>query len=110
MPEVISPDTRVPLVQPDFPEHEVLFIEAYFMHYVKKYKKAYKIGGERGARMEKRLDKAITQRSVGSYKRRVWIHDKYSAARNGLKNFLVNSMPKFYLFLRRQKHKKKAQV
>lgn len=108
LPEVISPDCRVPLVQPDFPEHEVLFIEAYFMHYVKKYKKAFAKGGKRGERMEKRLDKAITQRSVGSYKRRVWLHDKYTAVRNGLKDFLVNRMPKFYLFLRRQKHKKKA--
>ena len=78
--------------------------------YVKRYKKAFAKGGKRGERMEKRLDKAITQRSVGSYKRRVWIHDRYASVRNGLKNFLVNCMPKFYLFLRRQKHKKKAQA
>ncbi len=108
LPEVISPDARVPLVMKDFPEHEVLFIEAYFMHYVKKYKKIYAIGGERGARKEAKLDKAITERSVGSYKRRVWIHDRYVGVRNKLKDFLVNCMPKFYLYLRRKKHKVKA--
>ena len=110
LPEVISPDCRVPLVQKDFPEHEVLFVEAYFMFYVKRYKRAYRWGGKIGSLYEKWLDRRFTNKWAVSYKFLVWVHDCYAGARNKLKDVLVNHFPKLYLKLRMKKHKKKAKV
>lgn len=109
LPDVITPDCRVPLVQPDFPEHEVLFVQGYFMHFVKRYKRAFRMKGRLGRCYEKWLDRRVTKRSAFGYKSLVWLHDRYSSVRNKLKDFLVNHLPSFYLFLRKKKHKKKAQ-
>lgn len=48
LPEGDFTKRRVPLIQPQFPEEQVLFIEAYFMHFVRRYKLAYKLPGALG--------------------------------------------------------------
>jgi len=98
---------RVPLVQPQFPEEQVLFIEAYFMHFVRRYKLAFRMPRWLGKPYEKWLDVRVTGKHV-PYKFYVWLHDKYAAIRNGLKNFAIYKMPKVYLKLRMLKHRKKA--
>ncbi len=98
---------RVPLVQPQFPEEQVLFIEAYFMHFVKRYRRAYAMPKWIGKPYEKWLDKRVTGKHV-PYRFYVKLHDAYAACRNKLKDFLVNKMPKLYLKLRMLKHRKKA--
>jgi len=98
---------RVPLVQPQFPEEQVLFIESYFMHFVRRYKLAFRMPRWLGKPYEKWLDVRVTGKHV-PYKFYVWLHDKYAAIRNGLKNFAIYKMPKVYLKLRMLKHRKKA--
>ena len=98
---------RVPLVQPQFPEEQVLFIEGYFMHFVRRYKWAYKISGRIGKVYEKWLDCRVTGKRV-PYKFLVRWHDRYAAVRNMFRDCLVNHMPKLYLKLRMIKHHKRA--
>ncbi len=99
---------RVPLVQPQFPEEQVLFIEAYFMHFVKRYKRAFAMPAWIGKPYEKWLDKRVTGKHV-PYKFYVKLHDIYASARNSLKDFLVNRMPGLYVKLRMLKHRKRAE-
>ena len=103
LPDVISPDCRVPLVQPQFPEHEVLFIEAYFMHFVKRYRWAFAMPAPLGRIYERLLDFRVTSRFV-PHKFYVWLHDIYKYLRNKLKDFLVDHLPRVYIKLRRIKH------
>ncbi len=107
VPDVIPPDCRVPLVQERFPEYEVLFVQAYFMHFVKRYKLAFRMKGRIGRLYEKWLDHRFTSRHV-PHKFLVKVHDGYSAVRNKLKDFLVNFMPGLYLKLRMIKHHRRA--
>ena len=100
---------RVPLVQPQFPEEQVLFIEAYFMHFVRRYKLAYKMKGKIGRLYEKWLDARVTGKHV-PYKFLVWLHDIFMGLRNRAKDMLINNMPKLYVKLRMLKHRKKAEI
>ena len=97
----------MPLVQERFPEYEVLFVQAYFMHFVKRYKLAFRMKGRIGRLYEKWLDHRFTSRHV-PHKFLVKVHDGYSAVRNKLKDFLVNFMPGLYLKLRMIKHHRRA--
>lgn len=108
LPEVISPDCRVPLVQKQFSEYEVLFVEAYFMHFVKRYKLAFRMDNAIGRTYEKWLDHRFTSKYV-PHKLYVKLHDGYTAVRNFFKDMLVNNMPKMYLKLRMWKHRKHAE-
>ena len=108
LPDVIPPDCRVPLKQKQFPEHEVLFIEAYFMHFVKRYRWAFAMPRWLGRPYERFLDFRVTSRFV-PHKFLVLLHDGYMKVRNKLRDFLVNHMPKLYLKLRVLKHRKKAE-
>ncbi|MBO4220250.1 MAG: B12-binding domain-containing radical SAM protein [Clostridia bacterium] len=98
---------RVPLVQPQFPEEQVLFIEAYFMHFVRRYKWAFAMPRWLGVPYEKFLDVRVTGRFV-PYKLLVKLHDGFAFLRNKLKDFLVNHLPKLYVKLRVLKHRKRA--
>ena len=93
----------MPLVQPQFPEHEVLFIEAYFMHFVKRYRWAFAMPAPLGRIYERWLDFRVTSRFV-PHKFYVWLHDIYKYLRNKLKDFLVDHLPRVYIKLRRIKH------
>lgn len=107
LPDVISPDCRVPLKQEQFPEEQVLFIEAYFYHFVKRYKWAYSMPSWLGKLYEKNLDFRVTSKFV-PYKAYVFLHDVYAKIRNFFKDTLIDHMPKLYIKLRKMKHKKKA--
>lgn len=99
---------RVPLVQPQFPEEQVLFIEAYFMHFVRRYKLAYRLPEKIGAAYEKWLDRRVCGKHI-PYMFLVRLHDIYTSVRNGLKDFLVHNLPGIYVKLRMLKHRKKAE-
>ena len=60
-----------------------------------------------GGPYEKWLDHRATGKHV-PYKLLVKLHDGYAKVRNGLKNFLVDHLPKVYMKLRVLKHRKKA--
>ncbi len=107
IPEGDFTQRRVPLVQPQFPEEQVLFIEAYFMHFVKRYKRAFAMPRWIGEPYEKWLDIRVTGKHV-PYKQLVWLHDRYADVRNHAKDFLVNHMPALYMKLRMLKHRKRA--
>ncbi len=104
----VSPDTRVPLVQPQFPEHEVLFIQAYFAHFVRRYKWAFAMPEWLGKPYERFLDMRVTGKYV-PYKLLVKLHDVYASCRSKVKNFIIDNMPKLYMKLRMIKHHKRAQ-
>lgn len=108
LPEVITPDCRVPLKQEQFPEEQVLFIEAYFGHFVRRYKWAFAMPAWLGKPYEKWLDHRVTGRHV-PYKFYVALHDFYAKIRNKLKDFLIDRLPKVYIKLRVLKHRKKAE-
>ncbi len=103
LPDVITPDMRVPLVQPQFPEEQVLFIEGYFLHFVKRYKLAYRLPSWLGKPYEKWLDHRVTGKHV-PYKFYVKIHDIYSKCYHRLKNFAAQKLPDVYMKLRKIKH------
>ena len=97
----------MPLIQPQFPEEQVLFIEAYFGWFVRCYRHAFAMPAWLGKPYERYLDWCVTGKHV-PYKFLVALHDRYAHVRNKLKDFLVNRMPKLYMKLRMLKHKKRA--
>jgi hypothetical protein len=103
----MDPNRKVQLVQPQFPEKEVLFIEAYFGHFVKRYRLAFSLPEWIGKPYEKWLDHRVTSKWV-PHTFLVRVHDIYTFLRNKLKDFLVNHLPKVYLELRKMKHHKKT--
>ena len=107
VPDVIPQDCRVPLKQKQFPEHEVLFIASYFMHFVKRYKWAYKMPHWLGRPYEKWLDFRVTSR-ITPHKFLVFVYDIYAWCRNKAKGFLINRLPKLYIKLRKKKAEKRA--
>ena len=109
LPEGDFTTRRVPLVQPQFPEEQVLFIEAYFGHFVRCYKRAFAMPRWLGEPYEKWLDRRVTGKHI-PYRFLVRIHDVYARIRNKLKDFLVNHLPKLYMKLRMIKHHKRAEV
>ena len=108
IPDDLDAKRRVPLVQPQFPEVQVLYIEAYFMHFVKRYKWAFAMPRWLGKPYEKWLDHRVTGKFIPR-KFYVWLHDGYTAVRNKLKDFLVHHLPKLYLKLRMLKHRKREE-
>ena len=108
IPDDLDAKRRVPLVQPQFPEVQVLYIEAYFMHFVKRYKWAFAMPRWLGKPYEKWLDHRVTGKFIPR-KLYVWLHDGYTAVRNKLKDFLVHHLPKLYLKLRMLKHRKREE-
>lgn len=107
IPEGDFTQRRVPLVQPQFPEEQVLFIEAFFGHFVRRYKWAYKMPAFLGKPYEKFLDWRVTNKHV-PYWTLVHMHDFYVRQRNKVKDFLVHRLPKVYMKLRMMKHHKRA--
>lgn len=100
VPDVIPPGTKVPLVQENFPEHQVLFAANFFMIFIRLYKLAGKMPRFFGKPFEKLLDVIFT----GRFTPRKLLNFLYTAAndgRRGLKLVLINKMPKLYVKLRR---------
>jgi len=107
IPEGDFTQRRVPLVQPQFPEEQVLYIEAFFMYFVKRYKRAFAMPEWIGKPYERFLDTCVTGKHV-PYMFLVRLHDGFTAVRNKLKDFLVHHLPGIYVKLRMLKHRKKA--
>ena len=107
VPDVIPPDCRVPLVQENFPEHEVLFVANYFMYYVKRYKWANSHGGI-GKAYEKWLDFWFTG-PLTPRKLLVFLYDKQNNTKRKLNTYLKDHHPDFYLSLRNKRLQKKIQ-
>ncbi|HOP65722.1 MAG TPA: radical SAM protein [Bacilli bacterium] len=95
----ITPKTRVFIKQPQFPDHEVLFVVRYFMNYVKRYKWCYKKDTKFRHFMEHVYDFTFTG-PLTPRKFLVFLADLKENIRNLLKNTLINKFPKLYLFLR----------
>lgn len=102
VPDVIPPDCRVPLKQKQFPEHEVLFVEGYFMYFVKRYRRAFKHG--EGTAYEKWLDFWFTG-PLTPRRFLVFLSDCRRKTANFAKRVLINRMPKLYDRLRKIKNK-----
>lgn len=100
VPDVIPPGTRVPLKQAQFPEHQVLFAANFFMTFIKLYKFARKLPGALGRGAEKLLDVIFTGRFTPR-KFLNFLHDVQEKFMDFIKRFIIKRMPKFYLFLRR---------
>ena len=107
LPEGDFTQRRVPLVQPQFPEEQVLFIEGYFMHFVKRYRLAFALPRFLGVPYEKWLDHRVCGKHV-PYMFYVHLHDGFVRVRNNLKDFLVHHLPGVYMKLRMLKHHKRA--
>lgn len=107
LPEGDFTQRRVPLVQPQFPEEQVLFIEGYFMHFVKRYRLAFALPRFLGVPYEKCLDHRVCGKHV-PYMFYVHLHDGFVRVRNNLKDFLVHHLPGVYMKLRMLKHHKRA--
>lgn len=113
VPDVIDASRRVFLIQKQFPPYQVLFVRNYFLYYIKKYKKAFAMGGKKGERYEKWLDfwflGPLTPRRL-----MVFLSDAKEWTWNNMKNIARSVMPSLYLKLRdnkikRMKAKKQAQ-
>lgn len=103
LPDVITPDMRVVLKQDQFPEEQVLYIQGYFLHFVKCYKHAFAMPAWIGKPYERFLDKCVVGKHV-PYKFLVAVHDAYAAVYNKTKYFVIDHMPKLYIKLREIKH------
>lgn len=113
VPDTIDAKKRVFLIQKQFPAYQVLFVRDYFLYYIKRYKKAFAMGGKKGERYEKWLDfwflGPLTPRRtmvfLSDVKEHTWIF---------MKNIGRTLLPSLYTKLRDKKiarmvKKKKAQ-
>ncbi len=106
VPDVIPPGTKVPLVQKDFPEHQVLFVANYFMSFIRAYKFARRLPSPLSKWYEKYLDFVFTGPLTP---RKLWnlVYDIRMALYNALKRFIIEKTPKFYLWLKKRRIKKR---
>ncbi|MHB1152331.1 MAG: B12-binding domain-containing radical SAM protein [Eubacteriales bacterium] len=104
VPDVISPECRVPLKQKQFPEHEVLFTVNFFMYFVKRYKWAFS-HGRLGQVYEHWLDFWFTGPLTPRFFL-VFLSDISENTKKMLKRILINNFPNLYLSLRNSKLKK----
>ncbi len=105
VPDVIPPDCKVPLKQKQFPEHHVLFAAHYFMFFVKRYKKLEKWPKWLQGTREKWLDFWFTG-CLTPRRTLVFFAEIKEKSVLGLKKFLRNHFPNFYLNLRNRRLKK----
>ena len=100
----ITPKTQVYIKQPQFPDHQVIFIRDYFMYYVKRYRWCFKKDTKFRKAYEKWLDfwvtGPLTPRRTLSFFKMLKVKSMGVA-----KKVLINYFPKVYLFLRNKKNK-----
>ena len=99
-------NVKVPLIQKQFPEHQVLFAEGYFTKFVTLYKLAYRMPKGLGKVFEKMLDGIF----VGRFTPRkflVFLSTAGDKTVRGLKRFGRKRLPGIYLKLRNRKYKVK---
>ena len=100
----LDPKKRVFVKMPQFPEHEILFVADFFRHYVKKYKWCYEKDTKFRHLYEKWLDFTFTG-PLTPRKTLVRIHALHDKVKVWAKSFVINHMPKFYLYLRKVKNR-----
>lgn len=99
----ITPKTKVFIKQPQFPDHQVLFIVRYFKHFVKRYKWCFAKDTKFRHFVEKVTDFIV----VGPLTPRrtlVFFAEVKKWARGIAKRILINYFPRVYMFLRNKKH------
>ena len=100
----ITSKTQVYIKQPQFPDHQVLFIRDMFMYYVKRYKWCYAKNTKFRKIYEKWLDFWVT--GPLTPRRTIVFFAMIKTKLKGLaKKVLINYFPKIYLFLRNKKNK-----
>jgi anaerobic magnesium-protoporphyrin IX monomethyl ester cyclase len=99
----ITPKTKVFIKQPQFPDHEVLFVVRHFMYYVNKYKWCYKKDTKFRHFMEKYYDFWFTG-PLTPRRTLVFLADIKLAIRKNLKGLLINKFPKLYIYLKKKKN------
>ncbi len=107
VPDVIPPGTRVPLVQKQFPEHEVLFTANFFMTFIKLYKFSSKLPKWLGKPFSKMLDKIFT----GKFTPRKLLnklHDFHEKFYDWLKRTVMKVTPNFYNKLRKLRYNRRT--
>ncbi len=100
----ITKKTKVYIKQPQFPDHQVLFAANYFMFYVRIYKWCFKKPSKIRHFIEKTADYSFT----GPLTPRRFlnlIHDLKLKVILKLKKFIINRLPKLFIFLRNKKNK-----
>ncbi len=99
----ITPKTKVYLKQPQFPDHQVRFVERFFQFYVNKYKWCYK----KDTKFRKSYEKWLDFWFVGPLTPRhtlVFFAEIGHNMKGGLKKYIINHHPKLYLKLRNIKN------
>ncbi|HOZ89073.1 MAG TPA: radical SAM protein [Bacilli bacterium] len=103
----ITAKTRVYIKQPQFPDYQVLFAANYFMFYVRIYKWCYQKDTKVRRLIEKIADFSFTS-PLTPRRTLNLIHDIKSKFISRLKRFLINRLPKLFIFLRNKKHNIKS--
>jgi anaerobic magnesium-protoporphyrin IX monomethyl ester cyclase len=99
LPDVLDFKRKVFLVQPQFPESQVLFVEAYFSFFQKLYQVAWKMPKPFSKATEHMLDAYFTTK----YKPHgflVALSNAKDNTKKGMKRVLLKANPKLYLKLR----------
>jgi hypothetical protein len=104
VPDSIPADCRVPLKQPGFKEHEVLYAANFFMKYIKRYKRCAKLPEIIGKPLERWYDFIFTG-PLTPRRFLVWYSDRKAGIYKSLKKLLMNKKPALYLALRNRKLK-----
>ena len=95
----ITPKTRVFIKQPQFPDHEVLYVVSYFMKFVKRYKWCYRKDTKFRHFMEKYYDFIFTG-PLTPRRFLVFMADIKANGKRIARKILINYFPKVYLYLR----------
>ena len=99
----ITPKTKVFIKQPQFPDHEVLFVVRYFKKYVRRYKWCFAKDTKFRHFMEKYYDFWFTG-PLTPRRTLVFFAECKKGLRGWVKRILINYFPKLYMFLRNKKH------
>lgn len=100
----ITPKTKVYIKQPQFPDHQVLFIKEYFMHFVRRYKWCFKKDTKFRKAYERYLDFVVTG-PLTPRRLLVFLSETKTKFKKFLKKILIQRLPKVYLYLRNKKNK-----
>ena len=100
----IDPKKRVFVHMPQFPDHQILFVADFFRYYVNRYKWCFAKDTWFRRFYEKWLDFWFTG-PLTPRRTMVALYALKIKLRVGLKSFIINKMPKFYLKLRRIKNR-----
>lgn len=99
----ITPKTKVFIKQPQFPDHQVLFVVRYFKYFVKRYKWCFAKDTKFRHFMEGYYDFWFTG-PLTPRRFLVFLAEVKKSLRGLAKRVLIDAFPKLYMFLRNIKH------